>query len=136
MNEETETTKNLLDDINIESTKERGGCLATFVIATVILNFFTMLYYFFAKNKLMETSKYFTSSWMIYFVSFFGLLNVIFGIAIWNWKKFGVYGLMVSALILFCFNIYIGMAAIASALGLIGPIILIILLKPVWSHLK
>lgn len=63
-------------------------------------------------------------------------VNVLFMLAIWFWQKVGVYGVLVLSVFAFGFNMYIGLPITNALFGLVGPIILVFLVKNKWQRFK
>jgi hypothetical protein len=57
------------------------------------------------------------------------LLNVVFAIGVYKWKKWGFWGFCVSALAVFLINIYIGIGPLPALAGLTGVLLLFVALK-------
>lgn len=77
--------------------------------------------------------------WAIFLLALLGSANSGFALAIWKWKRWGVYGFVASALVAFVVNVLIlGIAAgILGLLGLfINVLILYFLLRSVWSTME
>jgi hypothetical protein len=113
---------------------KRGGCLAVFLIVMMVLNTLTTLYYLLAIDTVERLMPNMPAGG-VYILAVFGILNALFAFAVWNWKKIGIYGFMGSAILIFLFNMYIGVGFTA-IFGLLGPIILFFLIKPVWRYMK
>ncbi len=75
-------------------------------------------------------------SWAVYFLGIFSVLNLIFIILLFKWKKWAFLGLCITAIIVLIVNLAIGTGALLSFLGLLGPIILYLLLRPKWNLLQ
>jgi hypothetical protein len=71
---------------------------------------------------------------LLYFMGGMAILNIALAIAIWTWKKAGVYGLYISMGLAFCTNIYIGLGLFPSLMGLIGAAIVFFTTKSRWEH--
>ena len=61
------------------------------------------------------------------------IANVVSAIAVWRWKKWGVYLNAAAALMSFVLNVLIGISPVSAAVGLLGPVILIVLVRSHWS---
>ncbi len=109
--------------------KKRGGCLTTFLIFMFILNPLTSIYYIVAGDTVKQAMPN-MPDWAIPVLTVFGLINVGCAIAVWNWKKIGIYGFWASAIIVLGINFSIGISPIQSLLGLLGPIIITLLVRP------
>ena len=62
------------------------------------------------------------------------LANIVFVIAAWHWRKWGVYGLVASSPIVAVFNIGFGLPMWRALLPLAGAAVLIFLLRRRWRH--
>ena len=58
-----------------------------------------------------------------------GLLNVVFVIAMFNWKRWGFWGFCISAIVAFSINIYAGVGVAAALAGLVGVVVLFAVLR-------
>ena len=117
-----------------DEQKKRGGCLSTFLIFMIIANTSTSIYYLVSlslEGGIVPNMPL----WSVYLLLFFGILNTAFGVAVWKWKKIGVYGFVGSAIIIFGVNVTLGINIFTALFGLVGPAILIILVKPLWNYL-
>ena len=109
----------------------RGGCLTAFLIFMIIANSATTALYLLSPGIVNVISPDASMAWS-YILGTGGVLNVVFALLVWNWKKVGVYAFLVMAILVFGINIYLGVPVVNSILGLLGPIILIFLVKPKW----
>jgi len=118
-----------------EEERKRSGCLTALLILMLIVNPLIGLIYFLAGSNIKET---FTSApdWAIPTLGLFAFANFVFALAIWKWKKWGVYGFGISSIVIFAINLSIGIPVIQALFGLAGFVILIILLRPVWNYLE
>ena len=58
----------------------------------------------------------------------------MFALAVWRWKKWGVYGFLGTTVVAMICNVAMGVALMTIALGLIGAVILVALVRPRWAH--
>jgi hypothetical protein len=64
-----------------------------------------------------------------------GFVNLAFAIAVWHWKRWGVYGLGISSAVVFVINAtYLGV--LAAAVGLLGFGVLLLLVGPLWRYFR
>ncbi len=82
-------------------------------------------------NAYVSSFSLYPSS-IYYIVGIFGLLNVIITIMLFMWKKWAFFVFIWLAIIVFIINISLGIGVLA-LLGLIGPIILYLLMRPKWN---
>ena len=118
----------------LESTeRRRGGCLTAFLILMLIANTLTGLYYLLAGSTVRQSLPT-VPAWAIPVLGLFALANFVFAIATWKWKRWGMYGFVGSAVVIFLVNM-ISVGILAALLGLVGVAILAFLLRPVWSQM-
>jgi hypothetical protein len=72
--------------------------------------------------------------WMIYFSSAVCLGNVICALAVWFWRRWGVIGYSLIALISYVVNVIITQE-FANLLGLAGSALVVILILPKWKEM-
>lgn len=116
-----------------EVQKKRGGCLAVYLVFVIAVNTITALSYLFAGNLFRATMPD-VPGWAYYVLALFGIINAACGVAVWQWKRIGVYGFIASAVMVVGVNVLIGIGLFESLFGLIGPVILYALVRPVWKH--
>jgi hypothetical protein len=114
--------------------KKRGGCLTAFLIVMMILNPVSGLVYFFSGSMISQAFPN-MPVYIIPLLGVLGLANLGFGIGVWKWKKWGVYGFLASALVTFVINaLYVDITSALS--GLVGIALLMALVIPVWKQLE
>ncbi len=114
---------------------ERGGCLTTYLVFMCIVNTLTSISYIFSGDMIKDKLNI-SSGWILPLLSIFCISNIIFAIGIWKWKRWGVYGIGITSFIAFFINISIGISIFSSLLGLVGLIIIIVLVKPLWKYMN
>ncbi len=102
-------------------TKKRNGWLTAWLILIIIANAITLLIYLSGVASQVLGPM---PGWFIAVAIVLSLFNVICVIALFRWKKWGFWGICVSAIIEFIVNISIGEAVGVTILGLVGPLIL------------
>ncbi len=115
-----------------QATPVRGGCLSTVLVLMLIFNgLIILLYGFFllSGRVLLATAP----SWALPVLLFLGAVNLVSAIALWRWPRWGLYALAGSALVIFGVNLSLGNSILVSLIGLAGPVILLLLIRPVWS---
>jgi hypothetical protein len=124
---------------NIETVqiaeKKRGGCITAFLIFMFIVNPVLSLYYI-AAGEIVKQSLPTMPDLAIPALAILGLINFGLAIAMWNWKKIGLYGFWVSSIIILGINLSAGISLLQSLLGLLGPIIITLLVKPKWNEFE
>ncbi|GAB6188035.1 hypothetical protein [Thermopirellula anaerolimosa] len=135
--------------------RKRGGCLTAFLVVALLANLWGGCYELFAGARVREV---FSSlpAWVVSVAGLLALANCVFTIAIWKWKKWGVYGFAASVAVMSLINtaafgvfeplpagmhptsvFLVRALQIAISLsGLVGLAILLVLLRPVWREMK
>ena len=113
---------------------KRRGCLTAWLITMLIANPLMGIYYFVAGSSAAQLLPN-MPAWTIPLYGIICFANFIFAIAIWKWKKWGMYGFATSAGINFLIdatydNIF------TALFGLVGVGILALFLRQVWSHME
>jgi uncharacterized membrane protein (DUF2068 family) len=113
--------------------EQRGGCLTAFLIFMFIVNTLTAFYYLFFGDA-VRSAMPLIPAWAIPVLAVACILNVVFAVGVWQWRRWGVYGFIVLAILIFVLNItYVGL--LPSLLGLLGPVILVLLVRTRWGQL-
>jgi hypothetical protein len=113
---------------------KRGGCLTAFLILMFITNPLVAIYYFVTGSSVRQALPN-MPAWIIPALGIIGIANFIFAIAVWKWKKWGMYGLATTAGITFFINA-IGINILTAIWGLVGVALLAFLLRQVWSQME
>jgi hypothetical protein len=114
--------------------RKRGGCLTAFLILMLVANPLTAGYYVLAGETVRQSLPN-LPGWAIPVLAVAAVLNFVFAVGVWMWKRWGVYGLFVSAALVFVLNTFI-VGILPALVGIIGPVILFFLIRPVWSQLE
>lgn len=117
---------------NQSTEKKRGGCITAFLIFMFIINPLISIYYLLAGDMVRDAYPA-MPDWALPVLALFGLINLGLAIAIWKWKRIGIYGLWVSAAVVVVINLTIGLTPVQSFMGLIGPLIITLLVRPKWA---
>lgn len=112
----------------------RGGCLSTLLVVMIIANAFTAFTYLLRPGTVLAVVPT-ASLGYLHMLGVVALANVAFALMIWNWRRIGFWGIIVSTLVTFVINFSNNLAGFG-VVGLILPIILAWLLRPHWAHLK
>lgn len=117
-----------------EILPQRGGCLSAFLIMVMVVNPMVSIVYFLAGDWVAKSNPG-MPGWAIPLLALFGLFNAACAVAIWRWKRWGVYGFVASAVVALTVNLASGIPPTGAMSGLVGVIILIALVRPIWDHL-
>jgi hypothetical protein len=118
-----------------EPARVRGGCLTVFLIAIMVVNPIVAILYF-TMGEAIRKGLPDAPSWAIPVLGVFCLLNLVFAIALWMWKKWGFYGFVASTVAALVINIISGLPLHQVVVGPIGVVILYALLRKVWDQLE
>jgi hypothetical protein len=123
------------EQIESVPNKKNEGCLSGYHIATVFINFLTTFLYLFGSLALISDIPALPVI-VLYLLGALSLAEMGFAISIWQWKKWGVYGLFISSLIVLTLNIFLGVALPIIFTGVLVLVVLVLLVFPLWHHFK
>lgn len=110
-------------------TRKRSGCLSAFLVLAMIANPLIALLTWIGAADMPSSVQP--------LMVFGGLLNLAclgFAIGIWKWKRWGVYGYVISLGLFVVLNFMVG--DVAGAVRGLAPIgLLVLLISPVWKQL-
>ena len=113
--------------------KKRGILLTIWLILMLIANAAMALIYLIGGSFISELTST-ISSWAIYTLGILAVLNFIFTIFLFMWKKWAFFAFCGSAVVALIINLIIGTNIIFSILSLIiGIGILYLILRPKWN---
>jgi len=104
-------------------TKKRNGWLTAWLVLMIIANVAVALYYIFMGDTISRALPG-LPGWTLPVCTVLLVFNIVCTAALFMWKKWGFWGLCVSAIIAFIVNIASGLGITPSILGLLSPIIL------------
>jgi hypothetical protein len=76
------------------------------------------------------------SPWLVPALIVLGTVNIVSLIAIWRWRVWGFYAALTSAVVIFIVNSIVGQRPFFAAVGLLGPLLLYAVMRPLWKHFK
>lgn len=114
---------------------ERGGCLTAFLVLMMIANPLVGLFYILG-GDLLRRGMPDAPRWALPVLAVGAFVQFACAIGIWSWRRWGVYGSCAMALVALVVNFAIGLAPQSAIMGLLGPIILVLLVKPRWAHFR
>ncbi len=118
--------------------RKRGGCLTAFLVLMLVVSPLYVLVGLLPTSEGVSQSLTKWPQWAILMMGLLGLANFVFALAIWKWKRWGVYGFTGAAIVFFIANVIRGGVSIYGALfGLALAIgILVRLVRPVWQKME
>lgn len=121
-------------ETDVSQLKKRGGCLTAWLVFLILANLLIALLHLvsvaIARRPIPELP-----AWVMPLSVLAALANCVFAIGIWKWKRWGLYGFIGLSLIGFAVNLMTTGFALAVP-GLVGLVILVVLVRPVWRHLE
>ena len=116
--------------------KKRKGFLQVWLILMIIFNSISALSYFLG-GKEMVTLLPSLSLTLVYAFGFLAILNIVFVVYLFRWKKWPLYAVCGNAVIIFILNVFFaGMDIGSSLVGLLSPIILYLAMRPQWDSFE
>lgn len=118
-----------------EIQKKRSGCLSTLLVFLMVVYILGAVGSFLA-GPLMKGNipGYAPGSGPITGIMY--LIYVIFLIGIWRYKKWGFYGYLGVTIVGIIIELYLGGGIAGALLSLVFPIILFLLIRPIWSYMR
>ncbi|MBI5556497.1 MAG: hypothetical protein HY885_02560 [Deltaproteobacteria bacterium] len=103
--------------------KKRHGCLTVYLAVIVIANLATLLIYGLSSETVKELMPN-LPGWVNIASMVFSLTNLICAIALFKWRKWGFWGLLIPTIIMTGVNFSIGIDTGTAIFGLVGVAIL------------
>ncbi len=116
----------------VETEKKRGALLTIWLILMLIFNGITALSYLLV-GEFIASALSPIPIWAIYSLGVFALLNLVFTIFLFMWKRWAFFAFCGSAGIVFIINLVIEIGIVSALLGLIGPVILYLIMRSKWN---
>lgn len=120
----------------MESGKlERSSALSAWLTLVLIANGLTAFVYslFWLFIKIYDPGR---GGWALPALAVMAALTVIFIIAVFKWKKWGLYGFAFTTLVSVGINSQIGVNQLYSVFGLIGVAVLWYFIRPYWANME
>ena len=123
-------------------TKKRHGCVTAWLILMIVLNALTAVTWFFFNDVFREQIGEGVNKNTMLALGLIGLLNLVFAIMLFRWKKWAFWGFLITSLIAFGINLSLGLGIGQSAMGLLGIIVLYAVFqikadgRTAWSYLE
>ena len=111
-----------------------GGCLVILLVVMIIMNAWMMVIYILAALGQFRIPGLYP--WVLPALLVTALVNLVSLAGIFNWFRWGVYGVLGTAALIFVSNVLLGANGFIAISGLIGPGVLLLLVKPLWKHFR
>lgn len=118
-----------------EQAPQRGGCLTAFLLLLIVAYPVLALTYWLG-SAVIKRSVPTMPDWFSPVMAIACLYDFAFAIAIWKWRRWGVYGYGVITALVFAANLAIGWPFLRALMGLLGFAVLVLLLRPRWRYLR
>jgi hypothetical protein len=138
-----------------DAPKQRLGCLTVWLVLMILANAVAPVSDALRLRKVEESIPNFPA-WVIWPSFGLAMLNIVFAVALLNWKKWGFFGILGASLAVFALKVYLlnhldaeigipqaatGLVAALALAPLVGVIILFVLLRiggeeSAWSQLE
>jgi hypothetical protein len=102
----------------LSESKKRHGCLTAFLIFILIANAAAALMFIFGGQMIKENAPE-IAAWTLPLLAIGAVLNLVFAIALFKWKKWGFWGVLVTSIAGLVLNIVAGYGIGQSLTGLI-----------------
>lgn len=119
--------ENILDDLQEENKfgqQERHGCVTAWLILMIVANIISAISYFFLGDAIVALLPSQPPLIMLLAIGFLAIINVVFAVMLFQWKKIGFYGFVVTSILAFGLNIFMGIGISQSLPGLLGFVLL------------
>jgi hypothetical protein len=106
------------------NTKQRHGCVTTWLVLMIIGNSVSAIMYLFANDIITQNLPSEVSNSMMIVLAVLGIGNVVFSVMLFNWNKLGFWGFILTSICALIVNLSIGLGIAQSLFGLAGVAIL------------
>lgn len=113
--------------------KQRGVGLTIWLTLILLANAIIAVFYIGFSGFFADLG---VPMWSVYVFGLFGLANVVFTIFLFRWQKWAFFAYCGVAIVALVINLITGLSITNSLLGLLGPIILYLFLRPKWKFLE
>jgi len=122
--------------------KQRHGCVTAWLILMIIMSSLVAVLYLFDGDAVSKKFPGGVSNTMLISLAVLGILNVVFSVMLFQWKKLGFWGFVITSAGAFAINISAGLGIGQSIFGLVGIAILYAVLQvkkddiSAWANLE
>lgn len=103
--------------------KSRHGCLTAWLVCMIVANSATALVYLLGSEAIRQLLPN-IPGWALPVLIVFSLLNLVYAIALFQWKKWGFWGFCASSVAALVVNLSLGIGIGSVLSGLVGVIVL------------
>jgi hypothetical protein len=109
---------------NPKVSKQRHGCVTAWLILMIVANSLSAGLYLFAKEMVTKSLPGDVSTPLIILLGILAIGNIIFSVMLFQWKKLGFWGFVITSAGALIINLTIGLGVGQSLFGLAGIAIL------------
>lgn len=113
---------------------KRGGCLTAFLMFGLTSNPFIVLLYLLIAPAIQRDFR--QVAWLVPVSILGATVSFFLALAVWKWQKIGVFGYALSFIIGIIISLGGGLSIYSALLQLLGLVIFISLVRPVWKHFE
>jgi hypothetical protein len=118
---------------NSNATKTRPGFLTAWLVFIIFANLLFAIVYLFAGDMITKSIPEGLSAPILILLAIGGIANVIFSVKLFQWKKWGFWGFVITSIGELIIKLSIGLGIGHSLIGLLGVAILYGILKMTWA---
>lgn len=107
----------------MNETRQRHGCLTTWLVLMIVANSLTALLYTFGSAAILQNLPD-APAWALPVLGVACVINVVFAVALLQWKKWGFFGFTAMAIVTLFINLAIGLEVAQALPGLLGIAVL------------
>ena len=115
--------------------RERTGCFSLYLLLIIFGGIFGLLLYLFQGDALQQAVPS-LPDWAISWRMLESALGTVFGLGVWYWRRWGVFGLFVLIALDVFFNLGGEHSGAALLIGACQALIFALLLIPHWKHME
>jgi ABC-type multidrug transport system permease subunit len=109
---------------NSNAVKQRHGCVTAWLVLMIFANSLTAVIYLFASDMIIKNLPGNVSTPMLILLGIIGIGNIVFSVLLFQWKKVGFWGFLLTSIASLIINLSIGLGIGQSVIGLVGIAIL------------
>ena len=103
--------------------KKRHGCLTAWLVLMIVASSLSALMYLFASDRIRQNLPN-APAWAFPALVVLCAGNVVFSVALFQWKKWGFFGCIATSILAVAVNLAVGVGIVHVILGLAGTAIL------------
>jgi len=116
--------------------RNRGGCLTAWLVLMILGATFASISNFFLSDTLggLSTGYRHGDEWVLIAWGVLALIQLVAAVALMLWQKWGFYAVVATAVASLGIQIYLGFPIYLYIYTFVGPLILFLLMKPMWRN--